>query len=61
MKQRWFFEKTNKIDRALANLTKMRTEKTQISKNQKRKRGDNNKNHENPGNHQRLLREPISQ
>jgi hypothetical protein len=32
----WFFEKTNnqtnKIDRPLANLTKMRKEKTQISK-----------------------------
>jgi hypothetical protein len=27
----WFFEKINKIDRPLANLTKMR-EKTQISK-----------------------------
>jgi hypothetical protein len=28
----WFFEKINKIDRSLANLTKMRREKTQISK-----------------------------
>jgi hypothetical protein len=28
----WFFVKTNKIDRHLANLTKMRKEKTQISK-----------------------------
>jgi hypothetical protein len=28
----WFFEKTNKIDKPLANLTKMRREKTQISK-----------------------------
>jgi hypothetical protein len=28
----WFFEKINKIDRLLANLTKMRSEKTQISK-----------------------------
>jgi hypothetical protein len=28
----WFFEKINKIDRPLANLTKMRKEKTQISK-----------------------------
>jgi hypothetical protein len=26
----WFFEKVNKIDRPLANLTKMRREKTQI-------------------------------
>jgi hypothetical protein len=28
----WFFEKINKIDRPLANLTKMRREKFQISK-----------------------------
>jgi hypothetical protein len=28
----WFFEKINKIDRSLANLTKMRREKNQISK-----------------------------
>jgi hypothetical protein len=28
----WFFEKINKIDTPLANLTKMRREKTQISK-----------------------------
>jgi hypothetical protein len=28
----WFFENTNKIDRPLANLTKVRREKTQISK-----------------------------
>jgi hypothetical protein len=28
----WFFEKINKIDRPLANMTKMRREKTQISK-----------------------------
>jgi hypothetical protein len=28
----WFFEKINKIDRPLANLTKMRREKAQISK-----------------------------
>jgi hypothetical protein len=28
----WFFEKINKIDRPLANLTKMRREKTQLSK-----------------------------
>jgi hypothetical protein len=28
----WFFEKINKICRPLANLTKMRSEKTQISK-----------------------------
>jgi hypothetical protein len=28
----WFFEKINKIDRPLANLTKMKREKTQISK-----------------------------
>jgi hypothetical protein len=28
----WFFEKINMIDRPLANLTKMRREKTQISR-----------------------------
>jgi hypothetical protein len=28
----WFFEKINKIDKPLANFTKMRREKTQISK-----------------------------
>jgi hypothetical protein len=28
----WFFEKINKIDKPLANLTKMRREKFQISK-----------------------------
>jgi hypothetical protein len=28
----WFFEKINEIDRPLANLTKMRREKTQISR-----------------------------
>jgi hypothetical protein len=28
----WFFEKINKIEKPLANLTKMRREKTQISK-----------------------------
>jgi hypothetical protein len=27
----WFFEEIDKIDRSLANLTKMRKEKTQIS------------------------------
>jgi hypothetical protein len=47
----WFFEKINKIDRPLANLTKMRRE----NPNQKFKRRDNNKHHGNPGNHRRLL------
>jgi hypothetical protein len=28
----WFFEKRNKIDKPLANVTKMRREKAQISK-----------------------------
>jgi len=51
----WFFEKINNIDRPLANLTKMRREKTQISRNYECKRGDNNKHHGSPGNHQRLL------
>jgi hypothetical protein len=34
----WFFEKINKIDRTLANLTKMRREKIQISKIRNAKR-----------------------
>jgi hypothetical protein len=32
MKKSWFFENINKIDRPLANLTKLRGEKTKISK-----------------------------
>jgi hypothetical protein len=51
----WFFEKINNIDRPLANLTKIRREKNPNQKNQKCKRGDNNKQPGNPGNHQRLL------
>jgi hypothetical protein len=50
----WFFEKINKIGRPLANLTKMKRKKPQ-SVNQKCKRGGNNKQNRNPGNHQRLL------
>jgi hypothetical protein len=40
----WFFEKTNKIDGPLANLTKIRREKNQISKirNEKGERTINN-------------------
>jgi hypothetical protein len=34
----WFFEKINKFDKPLANLTKMRREKTQISKIKKQKK-----------------------
>jgi hypothetical protein len=34
----WFFEKINKIDGSLANLTKMRRQKTQISKMRNAKR-----------------------
>jgi hypothetical protein len=34
----WFFEKINKIDRSLGNLTKMRREKTQISRIRMQKR-----------------------
>jgi hypothetical protein len=34
----WFLEKLNKIDRPLANLTKMRREKTQISRIRNAKR-----------------------
>jgi hypothetical protein len=35
----WFFEKINKIDKPLANVTKMRREKTQIS-NIRNKKGE---------------------
>jgi hypothetical protein len=43
------------IDKPLANLTKMRREKIPNQESQRCKRGDNNKHHINPGNHQRLL------
>jgi hypothetical protein len=45
MKKSWFFEKINEINKPLANLTKMRWEKTQISKirNTKRKITTNTK------------------
>jgi uncharacterized protein YjhX (UPF0386 family) len=33
----WFFEKINKIDKPLANLTKLRRKKTQISKSEMKK------------------------
>jgi hypothetical protein len=35
--KRWFFEKINKIDKPLANLTNVRREKTQISKTRNEK------------------------
>jgi hypothetical protein len=50
----WFSKKINNIDRPLANLTKMRREKTKISKIRNAK-GRLNKHHGNPRNHQRLL------
>jgi hypothetical protein len=37
-KKGWFFEKINKIDKPLANLTKMRRENTQINKIRNKKR-----------------------
>jgi hypothetical protein len=40
-----------KIDKPLANLTKMRRAKTQINKIRNEKGGDNNKHQGNPGNH----------
>jgi hypothetical protein len=33
----WFFEKINKIDKPLANMTKQRREKTQINKPEMKK------------------------
>jgi hypothetical protein len=50
----WFFEKINKTDRHLGNSTKMRRDKTQISKIRYTKM-QKCKHHRNPGNHQRLL------
>jgi hypothetical protein len=54
-KKSWFFEKLDKIERPLVNLTKMRRKKNPNQYNQKCKSGDNNKYHRNPGNHQRLF------
>jgi hypothetical protein len=48
-------KKKNKIDRLLANMIKMRREKTQINKIRNPKREDHNNHQENPGNLQRLL------
>jgi hypothetical protein len=45
----WFFEKINKIDRPLANLSKMRREKTQISKIRNAKWEITTNTMENPG------------
>jgi hypothetical protein len=45
----WFFEKVNKIDKPLGNLTKMRREKIQILKIRNEKKGDNNKHQGNQG------------
>jgi hypothetical protein len=49
----WFFEKIKKIDRPLANLTNMRTEKTQISKIRYEKREITTNTKEN----QRIIRD----
>jgi hypothetical protein len=54
-------KKIKQIDKSLAKLTKMKREKTQISKIRNAKMDDNNKHQGNPGNYQRLLREPIFQ
>jgi hypothetical protein len=53
------FEKINKIERPLSNLTKMRREKTQISRIRNAKGKITTNSHGSPGNHQRLLQEPI--
>jgi hypothetical protein len=50
----WFFEKINKIDKPQENLTKIRVKRPKVVKSELKK-GDNYKNHGNPGNHQRLL------
>jgi hypothetical protein len=49
-----FFEKINKIDKPLANLSKIRREKP-ISVKSEMQSGDNNKHHRNTGNNQRLF------
>jgi hypothetical protein len=49
-----FFEKINKIDRPLANWTKIGEKKLKSVKSEMQKE-DNNKHHRNPGNHQKLL------
>jgi hypothetical protein len=47
------FEKINNIDRPLANMTEER--KNPKSVKLEMQRGDNNKHHGKPGNHQQLL------
>jgi hypothetical protein len=51
----WFFEKINKINKNLVNLTKMRSEKTKINNIRNEKGGDNSKNQGKPRNYQGLL------
>jgi hypothetical protein len=53
--KRWFFEKINKMDKPLANVTKMRMEKTQIRKMRTEKGEIKTSIREIQGNHQRLL------
>jgi hypothetical protein len=50
-----FFEKINKIEKSLENLTRMRKEKIQINKIRNEMGEDNKKYQGNPRNHQRLL------
>jgi hypothetical protein len=49
-KKSWFFEKVNKIDKPLSNLTKVKREETQISKIR-----NENKHQGNPGSNLRLF------
>jgi hypothetical protein len=55
----WFFEKINKIDRPL--VTWLKWEKKPKSVKSEMQMRANNKHHGNPGNHQRVLCEPIFQ
>jgi hypothetical protein len=48
----WFFEKISKIDKPVANLTKMRREQTQISKIRNKKVEITTNKHQ--GNHHRI-------
>jgi hypothetical protein len=45
----WVFEKINRIDKLLANLTKMRREKTQINKTRKENGEKTRKSRESSG------------
>jgi hypothetical protein len=55
----WFFEKSNKIDKALGKLTERQKDHTQINKNQKLEGRHNNGHQGNLRNHWVLLQKPV--